>query len=391
LREKALASESGRYKVDFVQRVMMAIAAVRIRNLLFSPRMVLANLRYFLGIWMLLSGCGVCVAQTPEEAVRGLARRIAEMRELPEKVSLEWVNISSLPEAESIVLRAVFVKELGRRVVTAEEPAIAALQVSVRETPTNFLLVARMLMNGGEQVRMAELPRVGFLPVMATGSGLRLAKQLLWQQPETILDAGELSGTPGSSPNICLLRPDAVAIYREADERLSEIQELPFPGYKYVSRDLRGELHPSKDGATAVALPGLNCVVRGPAAEGERWTMSCVAGNGVKGNASSVTTSSTAGTKRGSDVEPQQVATLRSNCDGNGWRLLSAGSDWTQPDRLLLVNAESKREESVASLDFAGPLRRLAGGEDGKSALAVVFNLTSGSYEVYRITMVCGR
>jgi hypothetical protein len=370
---------------------MMAIAAVRIRNLLFSPRMVLANFRYFLCVWMLLSGCGACVAQTPEEAVRGLARRIAEMRELPEKVSLEWVNISSLPEAASIVLRAVFVKELEGRAVTAEEPAIATLQVSVRETPTNFLLVARMVMNGGEQVRMTELPRVGFLPVMATGRGIRLAKQLLWQQTETILDAGEFSGAPGSSPNVFLLRPDALTIYREVDERFIEVQELPFPGYKYVSRDLRGELHQGKDGAIAVALPGLNCLVRAPAPEGERWTMSCAAGNGVKSNASPVTTSSMTGAKRGSDVDPQQVATLRSNCDAHGWRLLSAESDWTQPDRLLLVNTETKREESVASLDFAGPLRRLTGGEDGKSALAVVFNLTSGSYEVYRITMVCGR
>jgi hypothetical protein len=370
---------------------MMAVAAVCIRNLLFSPQMVLANFRYFLCVGVLLSGCGACVAQTPEEAVRGLARRIAEMRELPEKVSLEWVNISSLPEAESIVLRAGFVKELERRVVTAEEPAIATLQVSVRETPTNFLLVARMVINGGEQVRMAELPRVGFLPVMATGRGLRLVKQLLWQQTETLLDAAEFSGTPESSPNIFLLRPDALAIYREADERFVEIQELPFPGYKYVSRDLRGELHQGKDGAIAVALPGLNCMVRGPAEEGGRWTIPCAAGNGVKSNASSVTTSSMTGAKRGSDVDPPQVATLRSNCDTNGWRLLSAGSDWTQPDRLLLVDTETKREESVASLDFAGPLRRLTGGEDGKSALAVVFNLTSGSYELYRITMVCGR
>ena len=340
---------------------------------------------------MLLSSCGVCAAQTPEDAVRGLARRIAEMRELPEKVSLEWTNVSSLPEAESLVLRGVFVKELGRRVVTAEEPAIATLQVSVRETPTNFLLVARMVMNGGEQVRMTELPRVGFLPAMAPGSGLRLAKQLLWQQTETILDVGEFSSTPGSAPNIFLLRPDAVAIYREADERLSEMQELPFPGYKYVSRDLRGEMHLGKDGAIAVALPGLNCAMREPAAEGERWTMSCAAGNGTKSNASPVTTSSMTGAKRGPDVDPQQAATLHSNCDANTWRLLSAGSDWTQPDRLLLVNTETKREESVASLDFAGPLRRLTGGEDGKSALVVAFNLTSGSYEVYRITMVCGR
>ena len=367
----------------------MAIAAVRIRNLFFSPRLMIRSFRYLLCAWVLLAGCVVCAAQTPEDAVRGLARRIAEMRELPEKVSLEWTNISSLPEAESMVLRGVFVKELGRRVGSAEEPAVATMQVSVRETPTNFLLVARMVMANGEQVRMVELPRVGFLPVMTRGHGLRLAKQLLWQQTETILDAAEFSGAAGS-PGVFLLKPEAVAIYREADERLSEIQELAFTGYKYVSRDLRGEMHSSQDEAIAILLPGLNCVLRGPTADGERWTMQCAAGSGTKSNAWSMTTSSATGAKRGFDGDAQ-AATLSSSCDTDTWRLLEEGLDWTQPDRLLLVNAEMKRDEAVASLDFAGPLRRLTGAEDGKSALAVVFNLTLGSYEVYRITMVCGR
>lgn len=364
---------------------------MRIRNLFLSPRMVVASFRYLFFILLVMGGCGVCSAQTPEGAVRGLARRIAEMREMPEKLAVEWTNVSSLPEAESIVLREVFVKEFSsRRAMVATEPSVKMVQVSVRETPTNFLLVARIPTSAGEQVRMAGLPRIGFLPVMTRGSGLRLAKQLLWQQAETILDAGEFSGAAGGRPNIFFLKPDAVAIYRGADEQLSEIQELAFTGYKYVSRDLRGEMQKGQEGAIAVALPGGNCVIRGPAAVGERWTMQCTAGNAAKSNASAMTATSAAGAKRIGDAEAQ-VATITSSCDANAWRLLSEGLDWTQPDRLLLVSAEMKREEAVASLDFAGPIRRVASAEDGKSALAVVFNLTSGSYEVYRITMVCGR
>jgi hypothetical protein len=137
-----------------------------------------------------------------------------------------------------------------------------------------------------------------------------------------------------------------------------------------------------------VTLPGLRCLLHGPAADGERWTMECAAGTGTKGNAWSTTTSNLANRNAAGDA---QSATFRSSCDTSTWRLLGEGLDWTQPDRLLLVNAEMKRDEAVASLDFAGPLLRLAAAEDGKSALAVVFNLTSGSYEVYRITMVCGR
>jgi hypothetical protein len=60
-------------------------------------------------------------------------------------------------------------------------------------------------------------------------------------------------------------------------------------------------------------------------------------------------------------------------------------------DRLLLVNGDLKRAEAVAALEFAGPVRSLVDAEDEKSAVAVVFNLSSGSYEVYRVAMVCGR
>ena len=86
-----------------------------------------------------------------------------------------------------------------------------------------------------------------------------------------------------------------------------------------------------------------------------------------------------------------QSIALIAACQPGSWRLMSAATDWTQPDKLLLVSASMKREEAVASVDFAGPVQHLAAADDGKSALAVVFDLASGSYDVYRVSMVCGR
>jgi hypothetical protein len=375
---------------------------VRILPLVPSPRAFIVSLRFlylifFAGVF-LAANVPFSRAQNPEDTVRGLARRVAEIRDLPEKVAAQWTNVSSLPEPESIILREAFLKELSnRRQLVTTETAATVLQVAVRETPTNFLVVVRVATAAGEEVRMAGIARTAFLPVMTRGNGLRLAKQLLWQQAETILDAGEFlefpaSGLPGDAANgaansvmdIFILKPDAVAIYRDGGERLSEIQELPFigavGGYKYVSRGLRGEMHRAKDGSVAVALPGLNCLTHGPGAAGERWNMQCVAATTVE------TTAATA-----APPADAQVTTLSSSCDASSWRLIGEATDWTQADRLLLVNAEMKREEAVAAVDFAGPVRRLAGAADGRSALAVVFNLASGSYEVYRITMVCGR
>lgn len=347
---------------------------------------------------MLLASCGNLCAQTAEEAVRGLARRVGEMRVVPERVAVEWVNGASLPEAESIFLREAFLQELSshRVVVGAGASLAAGVRVSVRETPTDFLLVARVETASGEEVRMAEVARTAFLPVMTRGNGLRLAKQLLWQQAETILDAGEFvefdgaagkgTAAAGSVTDIFILKPDGLVIYRDGDERISELQELAFGGYKYVSRGLRGEMRREKGGGVAVTMPGLNCAVRGPASAGERWTMQCSAVSAATGSTAAATTSAASASVAGAEV-----TTLSSSCDANAWRLMGEAGDWTQTDRLLLVSAEMKREEAVAAVDFAGPVRRLAGAEDGRSALAVVFDLSSGSYEVYRITVGCGR
>lgn len=331
-------------------------------------------------------------AQTPEDAVRGLARRVGEIREVPERVTVEWVNASSLPEAESMVLREAFLKEFsGHHAVGAATPAaVAGVRVSVRETPTEFLVVARVTAAKGEEVRMAELVRTAFLPVMTRGNGLRLTKQLLWQQAETILDAGEFAeeaASTGGAADIFLLKPEGVAIYRETDEGLSKIQELSFNGYRYGSRGLRGELHRNKDGSIGVAVPGLNCAVRGSA--GDLWTMTCgwtssLAETKVPDNAAPAS-------EKNTHAEAGEAVRMISSCDGSWWRLLEGATDWTQAERLLLVNAEMKREEAVASLEFAGPVRRLAAAEDGKSAVAVVFNFSSGNYEIYRISLVCGR
>ncbi len=328
--------------------------------------------------------------------MRGLARRVAEIREVPERVAVEWLNDSSLPEAESVVLRAAFLKEFSaHRVMVAAAPGVAGdVQVSIRETPTEFLLVARAKTASGEQVRMAELARTAFLPVMTRGNGLRLTKQLLWQQTETIVDASEFSETPGSgggTMDLFLLGPHGVAIYRQADERLAELQELSFGAYRYASRAMDGAMQRTKDGGVTVSMPGIRCLLRGPAAAEAKWLMDC----SVAEATGVATPAKTAGASQLPTGDAKGAAgeavTLISSCDGNSWRLLGDAADWTQPDRVLLVNSEMKKDEAVASVEFAGPVRRLTGAEDGKSAVALVFDLSSGSYEIYRISMVCGR
>jgi hypothetical protein len=323
------------------------------------------------------------LAETPEGMVRALARRVAETRESPEEIAVAWSNVSSLPEAQSLLFREVFVQELGtRRTIVPANAGTPLWRISLRETPTDFLLVAQINEASGQQVRMTSLSKTLFLPTMARDTGFRLVKQLLWQQPQVILDAREFSEAPASPANILLLKTDALAIYREADERLSVVQELGFGNYRYISRGLRGELQKNKDGGLIATLPGLTCLLHGPAASSDRWTMTC-SSNGGAGRWTDPSTSD-------GDAEPEAVA-LTSSCDGTAWKLLAGESDWTHPDRLLLVGAGIKRDEAVASLEFGGPVLRVASAEDNKAALVVVFDLSSGNYEVYRAAIACGQ
>ena len=314
--------------------------------------------------------------------MRNLAQRITETREFPEKIAVEWNNVSSLPEAQSLLFREVFLQELGmRRTIVPGNAGTPLLRISLRETPTDFLLVAQINEASVGQVRMTSLSKTLFPPTMARGAGFRLVKQLLWQQPQAILDAREFSEARGPA-NIFLLKTDALAIYREADERLTAVQELGLGNYRYISRGLRGELQKDKDGALIATLPNLNCLLHELAASSDRWTMTC----SPNGGAGQLTNSIAAD----GDAAPDPVA-ITSSCDGTAWKLLAGESDWTRPDRLLLVGAGMKRDEAVASLEFGGPVLRVASAEDNKAALAVVFDLSSGNYEVYRVAIACGQ
>jgi hypothetical protein len=349
-----------------------------------SPRFLrTSSLRIVLVFGLGLLSAPRLLAETPEGMVRTLAQRVAETRELPEKLAVEWRNVSSLPEAQSLLFREVFIQELGtRRTIVPASAGTPLLRISLRETPTEFLLVAQEIELAGEQVRMTSLSKTLFLPTMARGAGFRLVKQLLWQQPQPILDAREFSEAAGSSANIFLLKTDELAIYREADERLSTVQELGFGNYRYMSRDLRGELQKNRDGGLSATLPNLTCLLNSPAASSDRWTMKCSA----NASAGHLTDSNASG----GDAEPDVVA-ITSGCDGTAWKLLAGESDWTRPDRLLLVGAGRTRDEAVTWLEFAGPVLRVASAEDGKAALTVVFDLSSGNYQVYRVAIACGQ
>jgi len=88
---------------------------------------------------------------------------------------------------------------------------------------------------------------------------------------------------------------------------------------------------------------------------------------------------------------------LLSTCEDAPRSLSSGKGDYTQPDRIRLKRsigsgAEtgiSMEESDSSSVDMPGPVLDISVAENKKAASAVVKNLSTGNYEVYRITAVC--
>ena len=79
-----------------------------------------------------------------------------------------------------------------------------------------------------------------------------------------------------------------------------------------------------------------------------------------------------------------------STCDRGVWWLRAEPGDWSVPDRLLLRNPSLPNSAPpAAELDLPGPSLSISTGRRMQSDTTVVFNLSTGNYEVYRITLAC--
>lgn len=81
---------------------------------------------------------------------------------------------------------------------------------------------------------------------------------------------------------------------------------------------------------------------------------------------------------------------LSSPCGRSVWWLKAEQGDWSMADRLLLRNPSlPKSTPSGAELELPGPALSISTGRHMQSDTATVFNLSTGNYEVYRITLSC--
>jgi hypothetical protein len=334
------------------------------------PRPLLRTLSLFVSVFF---ACSLAHAQTPapqaislDDAVRQLAERVAAIPNLRGPVHLEFFQEHGFEAETGDAWRNTFRNAIEERhMLLSDDPSVTPLRVGVAETPTLLVISAATRVAGRDETRFLSLPRTSFLTAILPVAPIRIERQLVYQNPQRILDASSLRNGTESGMVLLAYRDSVLSVLR-IDSGGNLVQTIPLPSAGLTAlRDPRGELTVNgAHGGTAIfvsktcefawsAVADLKC--RTATAN---WRGPCV---------------------------------LTPSCDPSGWKLLADGADWSTPGVLQVVPDEALREESAALLsDFPGPILSINGEQNSASAFVVSKNLRTGNYEVYKITLACG-
>ncbi len=298
-----------------------------------------------------------------DDAVRQLADRIAAIPNVHGPLHLEFhadANIVSDSTWQD-TLRQDLEK---RRLPVTDEPRAPLLKIGLAGTPTQVVLTASTRVGDRDDVRIVTFSRAALSAPALAVAPIRVARQLIYESSDRILDASALGNAAEGGLAVLLdrnaepfaIRLDSAGVFKQAVSLASAA--LP------VTRDPRGQI--TDKGATAeVLLPGKICEF--PWVGGEE--PKC----------------------RARKVEARSSTVLTSPCDASNWKLEAKGDDWSSPDLLQIAPDSAARAGSAALFnEFPGPILSINGELDPGSALIVVHNLRTGNYEVYKITLLCG-
>jgi hypothetical protein len=327
------------------------------------------------GAAALLAEPGAARQDSLQEAIVALANEVLAIRELHGPFHIDWRNDSSLSTAQSAALQSEFSARLATvRGLVSDDAGAPPLRVTLRETATQLVAVARVSTPEGEQVRLVQATRDALAPQDSPQTTPSLQKELLWRQREPILDATERPA--GASSALLVLGRETLSVYARAQDQFELQGVAHIPGTVHPSRALAGRLRfPNDDSHFTLELPGKTCA--GTLAE--KMTLECVTselrapGNGKEGDAAAPGDS------------PKPVAL----CDNSAWILSSGDADWSKSDRLSLHDSRSAAFRGATVLETPGPVLSLTSGRDAASSIGVVLNLATGEYEVYRFALAC--
>lgn len=287
-------------------------------------------------------------------------------------VNVRWQESADSSGYWSEARKKSFVDQISAcGIEPTENPGAPLMRVSVELTPSRLLLVADAEDSAnGRQIRMVEVPRVLPLSPPENATAPHLSGELLWQQERPISSAMEWQDSSSQRRYLFLLSDGSFLRLRFEDGiwRLIDSTDLP----PAASRSRSG------DGGFAHQVAGKPLeFIRG-------------------GKACSYDPSGAISFSCAAENLPVSPLLLASACEPLPRYLTTGKGDYAQPDQILLGStaadatkpAPPKSSDSSA-VDVPGPVLGISLAEKNAAAFAVVKNLSTGNYEVYRITAVC--
>jgi hypothetical protein len=310
------------------------------------------------------------------DAIVTLASEVAAIRDLRGPFHLDWQNGSSLATAQSAALQSEFSARLTSvRGLLTDDASAPSLRVTLRETATQLVIIARISNAEGEQVHVAQVSRATFASQDAAPPTPYLQKELVWKQREPILDAVEHA--TGTESRLLILGRETLWIYDSPSDQPVLQSVAHIPGAIHPSRALAGRIRFSKEDTARfeIDFPGKTC----SGSLAEKIALDC-------------TTTETRNQRvsKGQAISAvDDFAKLVAPCNHNVWILSSDDGDWSKPDRLFLHDSRAATPERSTVRETPGPVLSLASGPEGASVTAVIWNLSTGDYEVHRFALAC--
>lgn len=366
------------------------------------------------------------------DAVSGFAARIASLTG-PGNISFSAVNASSSTPEQFASFRKSLLHALEQSGVHTRQnaPAVSTVRVTLSENVRGLVYLAEVQQGPETRYAMAQAGRAS--ASSGAASPLSLHRVLLAARQEPILDATEIRAN--GETKLLLLTAQAVVLYRANGAQWIEESSAPLTRTTPAPLDLRGHLTTGENGALDAYLPGSVCSVQVTDTlhatcrdADDAWPLGAQAAF-FNGSANSFNGLLRPGFGRqfppfysaaaipypsftlwvfaGVDGQVRtfdgsreaqfnardwgsDLAAIHSGC-GSGTQLIVTSAGGPAGNDTLRVMEIQERQPVAAApdLDFPGPVTALWSAADAASAVAVVRNPRTESYEAYRVTLAC--
>jgi hypothetical protein len=337
-------------------------------------------------------------ADTLDDAVAALAKRVSARLQASETVRVTSRNVSSLPGAEAAKAQTALARALQRRV---RNPMQVELTLTISENLRGYILVAEIRRESETVVEMAEFQaRPSAVSVRAP---FAIESKLIWEQEMPILDVALLADA--------MLVLDTAGLIRY-ERREGKWERAAAVELRVIVRDPRGRLETNADIVT-IHEPGMTCTLpirmTAPAQcedggqfnatrntqdlhdwRGDFFTSAELGGDSVVAEADGRIHIYDAANAQQAvfDGWGSDFAVIPA-CGGRHIAATAAG-DAGSPDAIALYDLANRAPVRVSEpMELPGPVTALW--PAGEGAMAVARNISTGKYAAYSLTLDCNR